>query len=64
MPRGEGKYSLNLHKAILLELLKAGIPRGNIEVTSLRTDLDNDLFPSFRLEGGKADRFMFAMGLK
>jgi len=67
--RGNGKYNLNLHQAILSELLRAGVPQERIEITSLRTDQDNDLFPSHRLEakpegGSSADRFAFVMALK
>jgi copper oxidase (laccase) domain-containing protein len=60
---GEGKYNLDLFKAINFEILKEGIPKNHIEITSLRTDKNNDLFPSYRLEGKKADRFAFVIGL-
>lgn len=57
-------YYLDLFLAIKLQLLKMGVPEGQIEITSLRTDLDNDLFPSYRLEGKEADRAPFLMYLK
>ncbi len=63
-PKDEEHFSLDLHRAIGLELQKAGIPSSQIEITSLRTDLDNDLFPSHRKEKGQADRFAFAIALK
>jgi YfiH family protein len=59
----EGRYNLDLFKAINFEILKEGIPKNHIEITSLRTDKDNDLFPSYRLEGKEADRFAFVIGL-
>lgn len=57
-------FSLDLYKALHLELKKAGICEDKIEITHLRTDLDNDLFPSYRREKDKADRFAFAIALK
>jgi len=63
-PKDKEKYNLSLHQAILLELLKAGVSADHIEITSLRTDLDKDLFPSHRREGEAADRFAFIMALK
>ncbi|MGC8981537.1 MAG: polyphenol oxidase family protein [Minisyncoccia bacterium] len=57
------KYNLDLFKAINFELLKTGIPEKQIEITSLRTDRDNDLFPSYRKEGKEADRFAFLLAL-
>lgn len=58
------KYNLDLYKAILYELQKSKIPKENIEITTLRTDIDNDLFPSYRKEKEKADRFAFLIMMK
>jgi len=60
----ETHYHLDLYKAIEMELLKAGVKKENIEITSLHTDLDNDILPSHRKERGQADRAPFAMYLK
>jgi len=62
--KDEEHFNLDLHQALALELQKAGVPENQTEITSLRTDLDNDLFPSYRLEKDQADRFAFAIALK
>lgn len=60
----EEHYHLDLFLAIRLQLQKAGVLENQIEITNLRTDLDNDLFPSFRLEKDESDRAPFIMYLK
>jgi hypothetical protein len=60
----EEHYHLDLFLAIKLQLQKAGVPENQMEITNLRTDLDNDLFPSYRLEGQASDRAPFVMYLK
>ncbi|TSC92383.1 MAG: conserved hypothetical protein TIGR00726 [Candidatus Berkelbacteria bacterium Licking1014_85] len=62
--KDEEHFNLDLHLAINLQLQKAGIPENQIEITSFRTDTDNDLFPSHRAEHGQADRSPFILYLK
>ena len=47
----DGKFLLNLPRAIKLSLMKAGIPEKNIQVSDMTTGGDNT-FPSARAAGG------------
>jgi YfiH family protein len=55
-PRGD-KFLLDLWAANRDQLLRAGVREENIHVAGICTMTRNDLFPSHRLEGGRAGRF-------
>ncbi|MEK7654038.1 MAG: peptidoglycan editing factor PgeF [Patescibacteria group bacterium] len=48
----EGKYLLDVPKAVKLQLIKAGVKEENIEVSEYSTSRNNDIFPSARKTGG------------
>ncbi|MBI5421481.1 MAG: laccase domain-containing protein [Parcubacteria group bacterium] len=50
--KGDGKYLLNVPKAIELDLHKAGVVDDHIETSSYTTTGNNDTFPSARVGGG------------
>ncbi|MGA2266305.1 MAG: polyphenol oxidase family protein [Phycisphaerae bacterium] len=54
----EGKTYLDLWAANVDELTQAGVDRANISTASICTICRNDLFPSHRVEGEKAGRFV------
>jgi polyphenol oxidase len=59
-----GKLFLNLWEANRLQLMRQGIPGGNIEVAGLCTSCRTDLFFSYRGEQGKTGRFGAFAGLR
>jgi YfiH family protein len=58
-----GKPHLNLAEANRLQLLNAGIPAGQIEVSSLCTRCREDLFFSYRRDGSRAGRMLAIIGI-
>ena len=58
------KPHLNLAHANLQQLLKAGIPESNIEVSSLCTKCRDDLFHSFRRDGKRMGHLLSVIGLE
>lgn len=57
--------TFDLSSAIRDSLIRQGVSEENIECTHYRTDTNNDLFPSERVEGSKGrDSFGFMMVLK
>jgi len=50
-PRGEGRWSLDLVKTNIRELISAGFQEDNIHALGLCTSCKRDLFYSFRAEG-------------
>jgi polyphenol oxidase len=59
-----GKLFLNLWEANRLQLMRQGIPGGNIEVAGLCTSCRTDLFFSYRGEKGKTGRLGAFAGLR
>jgi len=53
-----GKTYFDLWAANVDELLEAGMPRENIHAAGICTVCRNDLFPSHRIEGERAGRFV------
>jgi YfiH family protein len=62
--KGEGKFRLDLSGANYQQLIRAGIPEGNIEVEKLCVSCNRELFFSFRREGGETGRQMGFIMLK
>jgi YfiH family protein len=64
-PHAEGKYWLDVPKAIKLQLLKIGVKEENIEMSGYSTSKNNDIFPSARKAGGvqNTDPAIFLMSL-
>lgn len=60
----KGKFFVDLKAANRHQLLDAGLPAGNIEVSPYCTVLNNDLFFSHRLEKGITGRMMAVIGLQ
>lgn len=64
-PEHHGQISFDNGAAITIEMRKLGIPATHLEVSSLSTVVNNNFFPSNRLEGDKnRDSFMVAAVLK
>jgi len=59
-----GKYHLDLKKDIYEQLLSAGLKKENIEITSLCTFRDKDLFHSHRRENGSTGRMFGVTGIR
>ncbi len=53
-----GKVYFDLWAANADQLAQAGLPPANIHVAGVCTMCRNDLFPSHRLEGDRAGRFL------
>lgn len=62
-PKANGKYLLNLKKAIKLTLLKAGVAEDNIYDCG-RCTYHEGVFDSYRLNGGKTWRMLSGIMLK
>lgn len=62
-PKANGKYILNLRQAIKLTLMKLGVKEENIFLSKYCTYHD-DLFDSYRLNGGKKLRMLSGLMLK
>ncbi|MCY9223298.1 peptidoglycan editing factor PgeF [Bacillus licheniformis] len=60
----EGEYRLELKEVNRQLLVHAGIPNGQIEVSSLCTSCERSLFFSHRRDRGKTGRMMSFIGLK
>lgn len=63
IPKANGKYLLNLRQAIKLTLMKLGVKEENIFLSKYCTYHDN-LFDSYRLNGGKKLRMLSGLMLK
>ncbi|MDO8467034.1 MAG: polyphenol oxidase family protein [bacterium] len=61
----DGKYLLDVPKAIKIQLVRAGVKEENIEVSEYSTSRNNDIFPSARKTGGvqNIDAAIFLMSL-
>ena len=59
--RPNGKYLFDLWAACRDQLLRAGLRRRNVHTAALCTLCRNDLFPSYRVEGPLAGRFVAAL---
>lgn len=57
-PRRDGKMYFDLWQANRAQLVEAGLSEENIHVAGICTITRNDLFPSYRLEGASAGRFL------
>lgn len=62
--KGEGKWQLDLAKANVLQLAEAGIPEPNIETSSRCVSCSQELFFSYRRDGGDTGRQMGFIMLK
>ncbi|MFC7372091.1 peptidoglycan editing factor PgeF [Fictibacillus iocasae] len=63
-PAGEGKYMLDLKEANRQLLISSGIREENITVSNFCTSCRNDLFFSYRKDGGVTGRMMSYIMLK
>jgi len=57
-----GRTSVDLHAALRSQLIRAGLSESAIQAAPYCTRCRNDLFFSFRVEGGAAGRHMAAIG--
>lgn len=55
---------VDLKKAVLLDLKKAGVHKHNIEIAPYCTVCDNGVFPSFRKDGRNVLQIMSVIGIK
>lgn len=62
--KGNGKYMLNLKEINRHIMIKAGILTDHIECTSLCTSCRNDLFFSYRKDGGTTGRMASWIGMR
>ncbi|MEK6698741.1 MAG: peptidoglycan editing factor PgeF [Nitrospirota bacterium] len=62
-PCGKDRWSLDLVKANKIELVQAGLAKGNIHAVGLCTSCRKDLFYSFRVEG-RTGRMLSVIMLK
>ena len=62
--KGEGKFLLDLSEANYQQLLRTGIPAGNIEVEKLCVSCNRELFFSYRRDAGETGRQMGFIMLK
>ncbi|WP_028392931.1 peptidoglycan editing factor PgeF [Bacillus cihuensis] len=60
----DGQYKLNLKQVNTEILVKAGVPREQIEISTLCTSCENDTFFSHRRDQGKTGRLMSFIGWK
>lgn len=58
------KFFVDLKKANCLQLLEAGIPMSNIEISTYSTFIHNDDYFSYRKENGQTGRMLALIGLK
>ncbi len=61
---GNGKFRLDLLQANYLQILRAGVPEGNVEVEKLCVSCNRDSFFSYRRDGGETGRQMGFIMLK
>jgi hypothetical protein len=61
---GRQRFFLDLKKANKAQLLQAGVPEVNIEVSPYSTVKDNDRFFSYRKEAGQTGRMLYVIGIK
>jgi polyphenol oxidase len=59
-----GKYYVNLKEANQDQLVAAGLPAGQIEVSSFSTVLHNGDYFSYRLEKGQTGRMLACIGIR
>lgn len=60
----EGKFYVDLKKDNYNQLVKAGVPVRNIEVTEYCTYRDSEMFHSYRRDGAKSGRMLGIIGLR
>lgn len=60
----EGQYNLNLKQVNAEILVKAGVPREQIDISTLCTSCENEKFFSHRRDQGKSGRLMSFIGWK
>jgi YfiH family protein len=53
---GPEKWMLDLGKLNTIQLVRAGVKKGNIQALGICSSCRNDIFPSYRVEGKKAGR--------
>jgi polyphenol oxidase len=58
------KHCIDLKSANLAQLIEAGIPNSQVEVSPYSTVLHNNDYFSYRLEGGQTGRMLAIIGLK
>lgn len=63
-PLDIGKFKVNLWQANIVQLLEAGLKQENIHCADICTSCNNDIFYSYRAEGGKTGRNYSVMQLK
>jgi YfiH family protein len=61
---GNGKFRLDLSQANYQQILRAGVPEGNIEVEKLCVSCNRESFFSYRRDGGETGRQMGFIMLK
>lgn len=59
---GGGKFLFDLWAANRDQLIRAGVRKQNVHVAGVCTICRNDLFPSYRVEGPSAGRFVAVIG--
>ena len=59
-----GKYMLNLPLENRLQLMDAGVPQAQIELSGICTACESDTYFSYRKEKGCSGRFMSLIGLR
>ena len=64
IPKGNGKYMLDLPLANRLQLIEAGIHASHIEMSHICTSCSVDDFFSYRKEQGCSGRFMSLIGMR
>lgn len=62
--KGNGKYNLDLKRVNAIIIERSGINPKNIEISSLCTSCNNDLFYSYRKENGKTGRMASWIGFR
>ncbi len=55
---------VDLKKAAFMDLKKSGIPKGNIEISSICTSCENGTYGSFRKEGDAAPALAAVIGMR
>ena len=58
----DGKYYVNLRKDIYTRLIRQGVKAENVEVSKYCTVDDENLFHSYRRDGGKSGRMLGVIG--
>ena len=62
-PRKSGRMVFDLWSANTDQLVAAGVPSENVHCAAVCTICHNDLYPSYRVEGPSASRFVAVVGM-